>query len=83
MRIKDKSLPGSIISRTDWVFVTSSQLETVRGEQSDSLPPACEAPYKMLPLQILCELQGIRGMDNKWNFNDFRRDFELFNIHES
>ena len=59
------------VSWTAWVFVTSSQLETVSWEGSSEWQPrpACEAPLKMLPLQILCEP---RGMDNKWNFNDFR-----------
>ena len=69
MRIKDKSLPCSLCILDGLGFCHIQPIrDSERGAESDSRP-ACEAPLKMLPLQILCEP---RGMDNKWNFNDFR-----------
>ena len=82
----DTSLPGtgperrlvtnlSLPSRIHSVFVTSSQLERGRGER--------ECPLKLLTKCFPCKsFVSLGGPKNKWNFNDLRRDVELFNIHE-
>ena len=65
----------SLPSRIHSVFVTSSQLERGRGER--------ECPLKLLTKCFPCKsFVSLGGPKNKWNFNDLRRDVELFNIHE-
>ena len=69
MKIKDKSLP-CYKSRTDSVFVTSSQLEAVRGEQWVTSKPLskCFPCKSFVSLRVWTMNRLLMTSDEIWNY---------------